>query len=108
MAKILKALLRHWNVHDTAHLHTLLPAYPGQRVRLTEKMFPDHRFVQEAEGTVIHVVLDPAENLDGACGEMALQYCPPGIWVCFDDCKVAPLAARLHWNWPSAPIDPSS
>ena len=36
--KIMKALLRHWNVHDTAHLHTLLPAYPGQRVRLTESL----------------------------------------------------------------------
>ena len=35
--KVLKALLRTWNVHDTAHLHTLWPAYPGQRVRLLEK-----------------------------------------------------------------------
>ena len=25
-AKVLKALLRHWNIHDTANLHTLLPA----------------------------------------------------------------------------------
>ena len=35
--KVLKALLRTWNVHDTAHLHTLWPAYPGERVRLLEK-----------------------------------------------------------------------
>ena len=31
---------------------------------------------------------------------MALQYCPQGTWICFDDCKVAPLAARLD---PAAP-----
>ena len=34
--QVLKALLRTWNVHDTAHLHTLWPAYPGERVRLLE------------------------------------------------------------------------
>ena len=34
---VLKALVRHWNIHDTAHLHTLLPTYPGQRVRLIRR-----------------------------------------------------------------------
>ncbi len=63
-AHILKGLLRNWNIHDTAHLHTLLPTYPGQRVRLTEKMSPDHRFVQESEGTVICTIPDPAEAQD--------------------------------------------
>ena len=62
--KVLKALLRAWNVHDTAHLHTLWPAYPGQRVRLLEKISPGHRVVQESEGTVIIVVPDPAEVQD--------------------------------------------
>ena len=57
--KILKALLHHWNIHDTAHLHMLLPAYPGQRVRLTEKVSADHQLVQEAEGTVVHIAPDP-------------------------------------------------
>ena len=94
-AKVLKALLRHWNIHDTAHLHTLLPAYPGQRVRLTEKISADHRLVQEAEGTVVHVVLDPEECVDAVSGEVAFKYCPLGIWVCFDDCKEAPLASQL-------------
>ena len=47
-AQVLRALLRHWNIHDTAHLHTLLPAYVGQRVRLTEKISADHRLVQES------------------------------------------------------------
>lgn len=101
--KVLKALLRNWNIHDTAHLHTLLPAYPGQRVRLTEKISADHRLVQEAEGTVVQIVLDVQEIIDVSRGEVALQYCPQGIWVCFDDCKVAPLAGRL-----SDKIDPSA
>ena len=33
-AKVMKLLLRHWNVHDAGHLRTLLPAYVGERVRL--------------------------------------------------------------------------
>ena len=51
---------------------------------------------QESEGTVIIVVPDPAEVQDLATGEVALQYCPQGVWVCFDDCKVAPLAGELE------------
>ena len=92
---VLKALVRHWNIHDTAHLHTLLPTYPGQRVRLTEKMSADHRFVQEAEGTVICTVPDPDEDQDLTQSSVTLRYCPQGSWVCFDNCKTAPLAAKM-------------
>ena len=95
-AEVLKALLRHWNVHDTAHLHTLLPAYVGERVRLTENISADHRLVQEAEGTVVHIVLDPEECIEAVRGEVALKYCPVGIWVCFDDCKDTPPANELY------------
>ena len=42
------------------------------------------------------VVPDPAEVQDLTTGEVALQYCPQGVWVCFDDCKVAPLAGKLE------------
>ena len=93
--KLLKSLLRQRNIHDTAHLHTLLPLYVGQRVRLTEKLSAEHRFVQEAEGTLICVVTDPDESQDLTQGEVALRYCPQGCWVCFDDCKAAPLAEKL-------------
>ena len=73
-AKMVKALMRQWNIHDTAHLHTLLPLYSGQRVRLTEKLSPDHRIVQETEGTVIFVVPEPAETQLPREGEYAMQY----------------------------------
>ena len=76
-------LLRHWNIHDTAHLHTLLPAHVGQRVRLTEKISADYRLVQEAEGTVMHIVLDREETVNAGSGEVSLKYCPVGIWVCY-------------------------
>ena len=95
-AKMVKALMRHWNIHDTAHLHTLLPLYSGQRVRLTEKISPEHRIVQETEGTVIFVVPDPAENELPSTGEVAMAYCPLGAWVCIDDCNTAPLAGELE------------
>ena len=58
-AKVMKARLRQRNVHDPAHLRTCLPAYVGERVRHTEKISADHRLAQEAEGTVVHIVLDP-------------------------------------------------
>ncbi len=87
-----ESALRHWNIHDTAHPHTLLPACVGQRVRLTANISADHSLAQEAEGTGVHIVLDPDESLDAERGEAALQYCPVGIWACFDDCNVAPLA----------------
>ena len=77
-AKMVKALMRQWNIHDTAHLHTLLPLYSGQRVRLTEKFSPDHRIVQETEGTVMFVVPDPTESPLPEKGEHAMQYCPMG------------------------------
>ncbi len=89
-------LLRHWNIHDTAHLHTLLPMYPGERVRLSEKVAADHRFVQESEGIMLSVVHDPLESQDLSQRSVSLQYCPQGAWVCFDDCKVAPLAGMLE------------
>ena len=87
--------MRHWNVRDTGHLHTILPAYVGERVRLAEKISADHRLVQEAEGTVVHIVPDPEECIEAVRGEVALKYCPLGIWVCFDDCKETPLASQL-------------
>ena len=83
-------------MHGTTHLHTLWPAYPGERVRLLEKISSDHRVVQESEGAVIIVVPDPAEVQDLTTGEVALQYCPQGVWVCVGDCKVAPLAGKLE------------
>ena len=89
-------------MHGAAHLHTLWPAYPGLRVRLL-KISSDHRAAQESEGTVVAVVPDPAEVQDLTTGEVALQYCPLGVWVCFDDCKVAPLAGKLE-----SKIDPSA
>ena len=64
-------------------------------MRLTEKISADHRLVQEAEGTVVHIVLDSEECDDAVSGEVALKYCPQGIWVCFDDCKETPLASQL-------------
>ncbi len=75
---VLKALVRHWNIHDTAHLHTLLPSDPGQRARLTEKLAPHHFCVQESEGTVICTIPDPDENQDLTQRNAPLQYCTLG------------------------------
>lgn len=93
-----KALVRTFNIHDTGGLHTWLPLYAGQRVRLTEKLSSEHGLVQEAEGTVLFIVPDPLEDpavWTAQHGDIQLKYCPLGAWVVFDDCKAAPLAEYL-------------
>ena len=58
-------------------------------------MSAEHRFVQEAKGTVICTVPDPDEDQDLTQRSVTLRYCPQGSWVCFDNCKTAPLAAKM-------------
>ena len=52
---------------------------------------------------MVHIVPDPEECLEAESGEVALKYCPVGIWVCFDDCNEVPLASHLCDK-----IDPSA
>ena len=95
---VLKALLRHWSVHGAAYLHTIMPAYTGERVRLAKEISAYRHLGQEAEGTVIEIVLGPEECAEAVRGAVALKYCLVGIWVCFDDCKNAHLARQLCDN----------
>jgi len=53
-------LQRSYNINETGHLHHNLPCYVGQRIRTTEKIdntgSQDLNLMQEAEGTVVHVL----------------------------------------------------
>ena len=92
---VMRGLVRTWNIHYTAKLHTLLPLYVGQRVRLTEKLSADDMLVQEAEGTVVDVVLDPADGHAPTRHSQLLSHAPLGAWVRFDKCVTAPLSDHL-------------
>ncbi len=60
--QVRRSLFRSYNYNETAHLMILLPAHIGMRVRLTEKLSPEHSLVQEAEGTIVDIVPDPQED----------------------------------------------
>ncbi len=81
---------------------TLLPAHVGMRVRLTEKVSPQHGLVQEAEGTIVDIVPDPQESLSSADTEVLLKYAPRCFWVLFDKCSNAPLANAVKDLLPKA------
>ena len=92
---MLKGLLRTWNIHETAHLLTMLPIYPGARVRLTEKLSAYDWVVQDSEGIVLAIAPDPAEDQDMTLPSVTLTHCPLGAWVCMDSCRTTPLADNL-------------
>ena len=93
-------LQRSWNINDTGHLHYNLPLYVGQRIRLTEKIDnsgdQDLNLMQEAEGTVVHIVPDPRDPCNNTKRGIKLKYCPVGVWVRMDKCKKAPLQTLLE------------
>ena len=87
--KVLKGLLRTWNVHHTANMHTLLPLYVGQRVRLTGKPSAPNGLVQDAPGTVLAIITDPADKLQRSGerdADILLSHAVTGVWVRFDRC----------------------
>ena len=92
---VLKGLLRTWNIHETGHLHTMLPLYPGARVRLTEKLSAYDWVVQDSEGIVLAIAPDPADDQDMTLPSVTLTHCPLGAWVCMDSCRTTPLADNL-------------
>ena len=96
--QIQKQLMRSYNIHYTGHLHPMILLHAGQRLKLTEKISPEDRLVQEAQGTVLKVVCDPAEPnpQPDEHGNIVLKYMPLGVWMHMDACVTAPLAQELR------------
>ena len=49
-------------MHDAAHLHTLLPAYPGPRVRLSEHIIK--WFIKKPRGRTVSIFIDAEKAFD--------------------------------------------
>ena len=92
-----KQLMRTYNIHYTGHLHCTMLLHVGQRVKLTEKISAADALVQEATGTFLRLVPDPAEPpmQPDKDGNVILKYMPLGAWVHMDACVTAPLANEL-------------
>ena len=52
--------------------------------------------MQEAEGTVVHIVPDPRDPCKMTKRGIKLKYCPIGVWARMDKCKKAPLHTLLE------------
>ena len=87
------------NMHNTGHIHGVLPAHVGMRVRLTVKMNSRLGLVQEQRGTIVAFVFKDTDRVRyDACrpGELFRPaYLPAGIWLQIDDFSESPLHEEL-------------
>ena len=81
------------NIHNTGHLHGILPLHAGPRLRLTTKLSAYDGLVNERTGTVMKIDLRESDEakVPGHFARVQLEYMPYGVWVLFDDFQNAPL-----------------
>ena len=88
-------LMNKVNPSDTGGMHGMLPLHLGMRVRLLEHLDLDRGLVKDAEGTVVHVAINPldAREVDAAKRQRRpayLTHMPYGVWVRMDKYAAAP------------------
>ena len=95
-----REILLETNVHNTAHLHGILPVHVGMKMRLLSRLSAADGLVNERQCTVVKIV--PHEDeFDQDCPmpthfkRVHLKYMLRGIWVSFDDFEDAPLAKEM-------------
>ena len=85
-------LLNHYNPYETGHMHGLLAVHLGMRVRLLVPLDKRRGLVQEAEGDVVQVAVNPKDQArvdeafaqDNPTDPLYLEHVPLGLWVRFD------------------------
>ena len=91
-------LLNHYNPLQTGGMHGMLLLHLGMRVRLAESICKEKRLVKDAEGTVVKIVVDPADeeaaahafNEGSSNARVYLTRVPSGIWLQMDKYDEAP------------------
>jgi hypothetical protein len=97
-------LLNHYNPHETGHIHGMFPVHLGMRVRLLVAIDKTKGLVQEAEGVVVHVAVNPKDQarVDDAFADVAgqrgvyLEHVPLGVWVRMDKYTGSPFKKELQ------------
>ena len=97
-------LLNHYNPYETSHMHGILAAHLGMRVRLLVPLDKRRGLVQEAEGDVVHVAMNPKDQArvdeafaqDNPTDPLYLEHVPLGLWVRFDKYVGAPFQRELR------------
>ena len=90
------------NPHMTGHIHGVLPAHVGMRVRLTVKLNSTHGLVQEQRATIVSFLFhdeDHARYQACAAGDIFRpRFQPAGVWLQVDDLVASPIAEEvLAW-----------
>lgn len=98
-------LMNAYNPQETGHMHGLFSLHEGMRVRLMVALDKDRGLVREAEGVVVHVVINPLDQplVDHAVGALGakkpdiyLKHVPLGVWVRMDKYNEAPFQQKLQ------------
>ena len=83
------------NIHNTGHIHGVLPAHVGMRVRFTVKVNSKLGLVQEQKATIVDILFkddDRARYNAHEPGELFRpRYLPAGIWLQVDDFTDSPI-----------------
>lgn len=81
------------NLHNTGHIHGVLPSHVGMRVRFTIKL--NSQLVQEQRATIVDFLFKEEDRTRYAtCGAGELfrpKFCPAGIWLHVDDFRDSPV-----------------
>jgi hypothetical protein len=88
------------NMHKTGHMHGVLPAHEGMRVRLTQKYNATAGIVQEQKGTIVCFVWheeDAVRYATVGAGELFRpRRLPGGIWLQLDNYTGSPIHADVE------------
>ena len=95
-------LLNFPNPHMTGHIHGVLPAHVGMRVRFTVKLNSTHGLVQEQRATIASFLFHDEDHVRYqacAAGEISRpRFQPAGVWLQVDDFVASPIAEEvLAW-----------
>ena len=87
------------NMHSTGHIHGVLPAHVGMRVRIAVKVNSTLGLVQEQRATIVDFVFKEEDreryNRAGPGTIFRPTYLPAGIWLQVDDFCDFPLHEEL-------------
>jgi hypothetical protein len=87
------------NMHNTGHMHGVLPSHVGMRVRFAVKLNSKLGLVQEQKGTIVEFLFkDEDKERYNQClpGELFRpRYQPAGIWLQLDSFQQSPIWEEL-------------
>ena len=100
-ADLAAKLMNQANPGDTGGIHGMLPLHIGMRIRLLEHLDLEKGLVKDAEGDIVHVAINPADEEEvraakRECRPAYLRDLPFGVWVRMEKYTAAPFCEVLE------------